>query len=112
MLTSVLVKDHHTGTDSFAVVSACAQLARTLQWCFACAAWLHMACRAVFSKMLQKHDLLCQPDHVCRHYHAKVLAEQWLSRTKGWAHMQAENDGMAKAHVDEAGSVLLLGQGT
>ncbi len=31
MLTSVLVNDQHTGTDSFAMVGFCAQLATTLQ---------------------------------------------------------------------------------
>ena len=69
-----------------------------------------MACRAVFSKMSHKHDSLCQPEYACRHDHAKVLAEQWLSRMKGSTHMQAENDGIAEAHVDEAGSLWLLSQ--
>ncbi len=31
MLTSMLVNDQHTGTDSFAMVGFCAQLATTLQ---------------------------------------------------------------------------------
>ena len=79
MLTSVLVNDQHTGTDSFAMVSSCAQLATTLQW------FLHSRCGCTWhteqysARFCRSIGLLCQPEYACRHNHAKVLAEQWLS---------------------------------